>query len=68
MARFSLFLLAIVTITLKLTGAVTWPWLWVLLPLWIVPAMVVGMVVLVVAILVLALVVALPFAILDELR
>ncbi len=28
-------LLAIVFITLKLTGYITWPWLWVLAPLWI---------------------------------
>ena len=27
-------LLAIVFITLKLTGVVTWPWVWVLAPLW----------------------------------
>lgn len=28
-------LLAIVFITLKLTGYITWSWLWVLSPLWI---------------------------------
>lgn len=28
-------LLTIVFITLKLTGVITWPWLWVLSPLWI---------------------------------
>ena len=28
-------LLAIVFITLKLLGLITWPWLWVLSPLWI---------------------------------
>ena len=28
-------LLAIVFITLKLLGKITWPWLWVLSPLWI---------------------------------
>ncbi|MBK1883697.1 hypothetical protein JIN85_14865 [Luteolibacter pohnpeiensis] len=28
-------LLAIVFITLKLTGAIHWPWLWVVSPLWI---------------------------------
>lgn len=28
-------LLAIVFITLKLCGVITWPWLWVLAPLWI---------------------------------
>lgn len=28
-------LLAIVFITLKLTGYITWSWLWVLAPLWI---------------------------------
>lgn len=27
-------LLAIVFITLKLTGNITWPWLWVLAPIW----------------------------------
>ena len=28
-------MLAIVFITLKLTGTITWPWLWVLSPLWV---------------------------------
>ena len=28
-------LLTIVFITLKLTGHITWPWVWVLSPLWI---------------------------------
>lgn len=28
-------LLAILFITLKLTGAITWSWLWVLAPIWI---------------------------------
>jgi hypothetical protein len=28
-------LLTIVFITLKLTGHITWPWIWVLSPLWI---------------------------------
>jgi hypothetical protein len=28
-------LLALVFITLKLLGKITWPWLWVLSPLWI---------------------------------
>ena len=28
-------LLALVFITLKLTGVINWPWLWVLAPLWI---------------------------------
>lgn len=28
-------LLAIVFIVLKLTGYITWPWLWVLAPIWI---------------------------------
>jgi hypothetical protein len=28
-------LLAIVFITLKLLGVITWPWLWVLSPIWI---------------------------------
>ena len=27
-------LLAIVFITLKLTGNISWPWLWVLAPIW----------------------------------
>ena len=26
--------LTVVFITLKLTGVITWPWLWVLAPLW----------------------------------
>ena len=28
-------MLAIVFIALKLSGVITWPWLWVLAPLWI---------------------------------
>ena len=28
-------LLTIVFITLKLTGVIAWPWIWVLAPLWI---------------------------------
>ncbi|GIM88848.1 hypothetical protein [Paractinoplanes toevensis] len=28
-------LLAIVFIVLKLTGAIAWPWVWVLAPIWI---------------------------------
>lgn len=35
-------LLAIVFITLKLTGYITWPWLWVLSPLWMPLAIVVS--------------------------
>jgi hypothetical protein len=31
-------LLGIVFITLKLTGYIDWPWIWVLCPLWIGPA------------------------------
>lgn len=48
-------LLAIVFITLKLTGVITWSWLWVLAPLWIPLAfalaigMAVGLVVLLIA-------------------
>jgi hypothetical protein len=34
-------LLAIVFITLKLTGVIKWSWLWVLSPLWIVLAIIV---------------------------
>ena len=37
-------LLTIVFITLKLTGYIQWPWLWVLSPLWI--SLVVGLVIL----------------------
>lgn len=35
-------LLAIVFITLKLTGIITWSWLWVLSPLWLGLAIVLG--------------------------
>jgi len=35
-------LLAIVFITLKLTGVIAWSWLWVLSPLWIPLAIVLG--------------------------
>ena len=34
-------LLTIVFITLKLTGFISWPWLWVLAPLWITLALLV---------------------------
>lgn len=43
-------LLAIVFIALKLTGHITWSWLWVLSPIWIPPAVVI-MVVIVIAVL-----------------
>lgn len=43
-------LLAIVFIALKLTGHITWSWLWVLSPIWIPPAIVI-MVVIVIAVL-----------------
>lgn len=33
-------LLTVVLVTLKLTGFITWSWLWVLAPLWIFPALV----------------------------
>jgi fatty acid desaturase len=39
-------LLAILFIALKLTGFITWSWLWVLSPLWL-PIAVVGLVILV---------------------
>lgn len=38
-------LLAIVFITLKLIGIITWSWLWVLSPLWIGLAIVLGFIV-----------------------
>lgn len=44
-------LLALVFITLKLTGHVSWPWLWVLTPLWFPAAVVVLVVVVAVALL-----------------
>jgi len=40
-------LLTIVFIVLKLVGTITWSWWWVLAPLWIPPAIVIGFVVLV---------------------
>ena len=43
-------LLAIVFIALKLTGHITWSWLWVLSPIWIPPAVVI-VVVIVIAVL-----------------
>ena len=30
-----LFLLAVLFIVLKLTGEISWPWLWVLCPIWL---------------------------------
>lgn len=44
-------LLALIFITLKLTGVISWSWLWVLAPLWIPTALVI--VILVVALIVL---------------
>lgn len=42
-------LLAIVFITLKLLGKITWPWVWVLAPIWM--PFVVGIIFIIVAIL-----------------
>lgn len=39
-------LLAILFIGLKLTGHITWPWIWVLGPLWIPPVVLLTMIVL----------------------
>lgn len=38
-------LLALIFITLKLTGVIGWSWLWVLAPLWIPAALVIGIIV-----------------------
>jgi hypothetical protein len=35
-------ILTLIFITLKLTGHITWPWLWVLSPIWIPPAIGLG--------------------------
>jgi hypothetical protein len=35
-------LLTIVFITLKLTGVIDWPWLWVLSPIWISASLLLG--------------------------
>lgn len=35
-------LLTIVFITLKLTGVITWPWIWVLSPLWMVISLIIA--------------------------
>lgn len=43
-------LLTIVFITLKLCGVITWPWLWVLSPIWISLALVLSIVALVFAV------------------
>lgn len=37
-------LLFVAFITLKLSGAVSWPWIWVLAPLWIPYALAIGLV------------------------
>ena len=31
-------LLGLIFITLKLTGVIDWAWVWVLLPIWVIPA------------------------------
>ena len=46
-------LLAILFITLKLTGVITWSWLWVLAPIWI-PFVIVVFVLIIVGIVVIA--------------
>ena len=46
-------LLAILFITLKLTGVITWSWLWVLAPIWI-PFVIVVFVLIIVGIIVIA--------------
>lgn len=35
-------LLGVVFVTLKLIGVIDWPWLWVLAPFWIGPAVLLG--------------------------
>lgn len=42
-------ILAILFITLKLTGNITWPWLWVLVPIWA-PLLLAGIIVYILAI------------------
>ena len=46
-------LLAILFITLKLTGVITWSWLWVLAPIWI-PFVIVVFVLIIIGIVVIA--------------
>ena len=46
-------LLAILFITLKLTGVITWSWLWVLAPIWI-PFVIVVFILIIVGIIVIA--------------
>lgn len=44
------FMLGIVFLVLKLTGAVTWPWVWVLAPFWIPVALVAAGVIILLAV------------------
>lgn len=44
-------LLTVLFIGLKLTGYIDWSWLWVLCPLWIVPAVLISIAVLVIVVL-----------------
>lgn len=61
-----LVLLTAATVTLKLTGVVAWSWLWVLAPLWVLPAIVVAFVGGLLAFVLLACIIVLPFALLKE--
>lgn len=42
-------LLTIVFIALKLTGLITWPWIWVLAPIWISAVVAIGVLIAVLA-------------------
>ena len=46
-------LLAILFIALKLTGVITWSWLWVLAPIWI-PFVIVGFILIIAGIIIIA--------------
>lgn len=46
-------LLTIVFIALKLTGYITWSWIWVLAPLWMIPVFIILIIALVIGIAVL---------------
>jgi len=63
-------LLLVIFVVLKLVGAIGWAWGWVLLPLWIIPALILGaaavvvaLVVACVAVVIVAFIALLPFLI-----
>jgi len=56
-------LLLVIFVVLKVVGAISWAWGWVLLPLWILPALALGLVAVVLAFALACIAVVVAFAI-----